>query len=75
MNGAQRSPRRSARPSGCATAGLSSPRRGADGGAGTEGVSVNGLALAGASRRTIFNHFPLGQDAAFEHLSELVTAA
>ena len=41
---------------------------------GTEGVSVNGLAeRAGVSRRTIFNHFPSAQDAAFEYLSELVT--
>ena len=38
---------------------------------GTEGVSVNGLAeRAGVSRRTIFNHFPSAQDAAFEYLSE-----
>lgn len=41
---------------------------------GTEGVSVNGLAeRAGVSRRTIFNHFPSAQDAAFKYLSELVT--
>ena len=41
---------------------------------GTAGVSVNGLAeRAGVSRRTIFNHFPSAQDAAFEYLSELVT--
>lgn len=40
---------------------------------GAERVTVNDLAArAGVSRRTIFNHFPSAQDAAFEYLSELV---